>query len=37
MTEKSHVMMDEQEINVKIRELSEKSNKEYEGKALHLI
>ena len=37
MTEKIHVMIDEQEINVKIRELAEKINKDYEGKALHLI
>ncbi|MBQ5870262.1 MAG: hypoxanthine phosphoribosyltransferase, partial [Lachnospiraceae bacterium] len=37
MTEKIHVMIDEQEINVKIRDLAEKINKDYEGKALHLI
>jgi hypoxanthine phosphoribosyltransferase len=37
MTEKIHVMIDEQEINVKIRELAEKINKDYEGKALHLF
>ena len=37
MTEKIHVMIDEQEINVKIRELAEQINKDYEGKSLHLV
>ena len=37
MTEKIHVLIDEQEINSKICELAEQINKDYEGKSLHLV
>lgn len=37
MTEKISVLISEKEVDLKIRELAERINKDYEGKAIHLI
>ena len=37
MSEKIHVMIDEETVEKKVREMAAQISREYEGKTLHLI